>query len=170
MQNTITRNTSAAKLKLAAANASAALALDATQPTGYRAIVIKLNGHGNGPALPPTPLGLAIECVRSGLKLQPQQFSAAKVAAKQLRVDAFDGDLAAQHIDDVVFWWKAHRPGITPQGRALVRLSGHLTEHGQPACGVRQPQPCVRAASRIVCAAHWLRLCPCAAAAMAAAS
>ena len=136
MQNTITRNTTT-RLKLAAANACAALALNA--PTGYRAIAITLNDYGNGPALPPTALGLAIECVRSGLELDATQFREAKAAAKQLRVDAFDGDLAAKYIDDVVFWWKAHRPGITPQGRALVRLSGHRTERGQPACGVPQP-------------------------------
>lgn len=142
MQTTKTK--AATRLKLAAANASAALALDAPPPTGYRAIAITLNGHGNGPALPPNPLGLAIECVRSGIELDATQFREAKAAAKQLRVDAFDGDLAAQHIDDVVFWWKAHRPGITPQGRALVRLSGHRTDHGQPACGVPQPQPWLR--------------------------
>ena len=140
MQTTKTK--AATRLKLAAANASAVLALDA--PTGYAAIALTLNDHGNGPALPPTALGLAIECVRSGLELDATQFREAKAAAKQLRVDAFDGDLAAQYIDDVVFWWKAHRPGITPQGRALVRLSGHRTDHGQPACGVPQPEPWVR--------------------------
>jgi hypothetical protein len=141
MQTTKTK--AGTRLKLVAANASAALALHA--PTGYREIAITLDGEGRGPALPSNSLGLAIECVRSGLELDATQFREAKAAAKQLRVDAFDGDLDARHIDDVVFWWKAHRPGITPQGRALVRLSGHLTERGQPACGVPQPIPRIAA-------------------------
>ena len=99
----------------------------------------------NGPALPPTGLGLAIECVRSGLELDPAQFREAMASAKQLRADAFAGNIAAQHIDDCVFWWHAYRPDITPQGRALVRASGHRTYQGQPACGVPQPEPRIAA-------------------------
>ena len=125
--------------------ASTAALLPLHAPTGYREIAITLDGEGRGPALPSNSLGLAIECVRSGLELDPNQFREVMAAAKQLRVDAFAGNLAAQHIDDVVFWWHAYRPYITPQGRALVRASGHRTYQGQPACGVPQPVPRIAA-------------------------
>ena len=53
---------------------STAALLPLHAPTGYRAIAITLDGEGRGPALQSNSLGLAIECVRSGLELDPDQF------------------------------------------------------------------------------------------------
>ena len=134
-----TKSKSVTKLKLAEANARAALALALSEPGSYIAIAMNLGSCGEGPPPPLQGIGLAIAIVRDGYEPTPEQFAEARKAARQLRLDAFNGNGVAEYIDEAVFWWLANHDKITPAGRALVRASGHRTYSGLP-CR-REPQP-----------------------------